>query len=121
MERFERAMGMKPTEWNDAMVERSSMCRCHECATFIRAIEESQAHYKSLGWDVSPESSGESLGSQFCHSGTSPRISEERTCLCKNCPVAREMFITHTHYCLHGDAPERMGALDDLGGLLDGF
>jgi hypothetical protein len=121
MERFERAMGMKPSEWNDAMVERSSKCRCTDCATFVRAIEESQAHYKSLGWDVSTDSSGESLGIQFCHSGRSPRISEERTCLCKNCPVAREMFITHTHYCLHGDAPARMGALDDLDGLLDDF
>ncbi|MHA1949744.1 MAG: DUF2769 domain-containing protein [Candidatus Thorarchaeota archaeon] len=121
MERFERAMGMKPTEWNDSMVKRSPMCRCHECATYIRAIEESQEHYKSLGWDVSTESSAESLGRQFCHSGRSPRISKEIACLCKNCQVAREMFITLVHYCLHSDAPARMGALDDLDGLLDNF
>jgi len=114
MERFERAMGMKPTEWNDVMLEKSSMCRCHECPTFNRAVEESQAHYRSLGWDMSEESSSESLGRQFCHSGRSSQISEERSCLCKKCPVAQEMFITHTHYCLHGDAPARMGALEEL-------
>ena len=119
MERFERAMGMTPKQWNSSMVERSSKCRCTECATFIRATGESQTHYKSLGWDVSKESSESSLGNQFCHSGRSPRITEEITCLCRNCQVAKEMFITHTHYCLNGDAPERMGALDDLGGLLD--
>ncbi|MFW9813948.1 MAG: DUF2769 domain-containing protein [Candidatus Thorarchaeota archaeon] len=118
MERFERAMGMKPAEWNAAMRQRSAMCQCHECSTFIRAIEESQAHYRSLGWDVSKESSLENLGLQFCHSGQSSRISEERDCLCKKCSVAREMFITHTHYCLHGDAPLRMGAFDDPDGLL---
>ena len=121
MERFERAMGMKPGEWNDAMLQRSSMCRCHECATFVRAIEESLAHSHAIGWDVSKETSAETLGFQFCHSGRSPRISEQRACLCKNCPVAREMFITHSHYCLHGDATARMGALDDLDGLLEDF
>jgi hypothetical protein len=114
MERFKRAMGMKPSEWNDKMLQKSSMCRCHECATFIHAIEESHAHTRTLGWDVSKESSADTLGSQFCHSGRSTRISEERACLCKNCPVAREMFITHTHYCLHGDAPARMGAFNEL-------
>ncbi len=121
MERFERSMGMSPQQWNDSMVERTSMCRCPECATFIRATEESQTHYKSLGWDVSKESSESSLGNQFCHSGRSPRIKEERACLCKNCQVAHEMFITHTYYCLQGDAPARMGALDDLDGLLEDF
>ena len=114
MERFERAMGMKPAEWNNAMLEKTSLCQCHECATFIRAIEESQTHYRSLGWDVSNESSSEGLGKQFCHRGRSPRISEERACSCKTCPLAQEMFITHTHYCLHGGAPERMGALDEM-------
>ncbi|MFW9808404.1 MAG: DUF2769 domain-containing protein [Candidatus Thorarchaeota archaeon] len=111
MERFERAMGMTPKQWNDSMVERTSNCRCKECATFIRAIDESQMHYKSIGWDVSKESRESKLGIQFCHSGKSPRISEERSCLCKDCPVAREMFITYTHYCINGDAPSRMGAL----------
>jgi len=121
VERFERAMGISPKQWNNSMVERSSKCRCTECATFIRAIKESQTHYKSLGWDVSKESSESNLGRQFCHSGRSPQISEEWSCLCKNCDVAREMFITHTHYCIHGDAPVRMGAFDDLDGMLDNF
>ncbi len=113
MERFERAMGMKPKEWNDRMVERSSMCRCNECATYIRAIEESQRHYRSLGWDVTKESAESGIGKQFCHSGRSPRISEERACICRNCPVAYEMFINHKHYCILGDAPQRLGAFDD--------
>lgn len=112
MEKFERAMGMKPREWNDRMDELSSLCRCHECATFIRAAEASQKHFGSLGWDVSQETSESGLGRQFCHTGRSPRISEEWACLCRNCSVAREMFITHTHYCIHGDAPKRLGALE---------
>ena len=117
MERFERVMGMKPAEWNDSMLQKSSMCRCHECETFIHAMEQSQAHYRSLGWDVSKESSSTSLGFQFCHHGRSQRISEKRECLCKSCPVSLGMFLNHSHYCLHGDAPERMGALDDIDGL----
>lgn len=121
MERFERVMGMTPKQWNDSMVERSSMCRCTECATFIRATEESQTHYKSLGWDISKESSESNFGRQFCHSGRSQRISEEWACLCKNCEVVRQMFITHTHYCIHGDAPERMRAFEDLDDMPDDF
>ena len=121
MEQFERAMGMTQKQWSSSMVNRSSMCRYTECATFIRATEESQIHYKSLGWDVSKESSESSLGNQFCHSGRSPRITEEITCLCKNCQVAKEMFITHTLHCIQGDAPARMEAFDDLDGVLDDF
>ncbi len=114
MERFERAMGMTARQWNDNMTERKSFCRCKECPTFLRAIDESQTRYKSLGWDLSKESRESNLGLQFCHSGKSSRISEERSCLCRDCQVAREMFITHSHYCIYGDAPTRLGALTGM-------
>ena len=66
----------------------ASMCTCRGCPSYA-GTGESQV--------------------MFCGSGKSSYITEEKGCICAECPVTPEMGLKNLYYCTRGNEAEQRG------------
>jgi hypothetical protein len=65
-----------------------SMCTCRGCPSYVGTGEAEV---------------------QFCGTGKSSKITEERGCICGTCPVVEHMGLTKIYYCTQGSEAEQRG------------
>ncbi|MFX1297558.1 MAG: DUF2769 domain-containing protein [Promethearchaeota archaeon] len=46
----------------------------------------------------------------FCITGKSSKITEEKSCICKSCPITKGMVLRWVYYCIRGSGRELSAA-----------
>lgn len=118
MSDFKKRMGMSSEDWNSLMKGKVDLCICRKCPTYRSAIEASIAHYKGLGPPVAVSVHEKAIGIYFCYYDKSPRVHEDKGCICKTCPVTKQAKLVNNLYCMRGEETRQRGIVDPLAEIL---
>ncbi len=80
---------MTPEEMGEKKKMVLSMCICNSCPSWIECDEKGGYCFPTIG--------------------KSKCITEEKGCVCKNCPVYSKMELKHLYYCTKGSEKEQSG------------
>ena len=86
---------MTPEQIEEKKKEIMAMCTCAGCPS-----------YK----DCSQEGGEAELGFCFPTIGKSKCITEEKECICKECPATAKMGLKNLYYCTRGSEKEQLAA-----------
>jgi Protein of unknown function (DUF2769) len=88
-EMMEKLSGMSPEEMKAAAEENTKLCICGRCPSYVGTGETELL---------------------FCSTGKSDKITEERGCICMECPLTPKMGLRWGYYCTRGSAKDMLEA-----------
>ncbi len=80
---------MTPEEMEEKKKMVLSMCVCSSCPSWVACDEKGGFCFPTIG--------------------KSKCITEEKGCICKNCPVYEKMDLKHMYFCTKGSEKEQAG------------
>ncbi|MFX0106962.1 MAG: DUF2769 domain-containing protein [Candidatus Hodarchaeota archaeon] len=113
VDEFEISMGVSKTEWTVTMDALKLHCVCTTCPTYALALRNKMQSYLNQGYETSQSDHIPFVGTQFCFSGKSDHIKEDKGCICATCQVHVQMKLEKDCFCKKGSEHYQRGVPDE--------